>query len=232
MIVTGAGVAQMLEGKKRLTEEERLEHYWNTKHPRMPIIYKGRAIRGYDKRIDIDVRNMIWPDDHMLRDVVDKYNLRQETYDETAWACQRFACSIFKYVGDKKNSQIEECWQFPNETLVTKQGDCEDGSILLSSLLINAGVPSWRVRVTAGLVQSAPTAPEGGHAYTTYCRETDSNWIVLDWCYYADPQRPVADKPLAKDLDKYKDIWFSFNDRYSWSHKRYNVIDNVKKEPI
>lgn len=222
----------MLEGKRRLTEEEKIELYWNNKHPRMPIIYNGRGIRNYNKRLDIDVRNMIWDDDYILSDAVDKYNIRQDSADETAWAAQRFICKILNYVGDEENSKIIECWQFPNETLITKCGDCEDGSLLMASLMLNAGIPAWRVRVTAGLVKAGNAAETGGHCYVTYCRETDNNWIILDWCYYPDPARPVNLKPLAKDIDNYKEIWFSFNSKYSWSHKQYENFGNIKEEPV
>ena len=109
--------------------------------------------------------------------------------------------------------------------------NCEDGAILMASLMLNAGITPWRVRVTAGSVQPSPTAKMGGHAYVTYCREHDNNWVILDWCYYADSRVPVQDKPYAKLVATYKDIWFSFNNTFSWAHKEYDIIKDIKEEP-
>ena len=52
--------------------------------------------------------------------------------------------------------------------------------------------------------------------------------MILDWCYLADPQISIQDKPLAKSgghRNAYKDIWFSFNDEYSWSQRAFEITD-------
>ena len=41
-------------------------------------------------------------------------------------------------------------WQFPDETLHEKKGDCEDRALLIASLLIASGVSSYNVRVALG----------------------------------------------------------------------------------
>lgn len=205
--------------------------FWNNKYPKQEIIYAGRGIRNYNNRIPIDVRRMVWPDDYILKSIIKSNNLQKSTFDESAHACQQFVVRLLRYVGDKESAGLEECWQFPNETVAIKTGDCEDGAILMASLILNCGVPSWRIRVTAGLVQSAPTAPKGGHAYVTYCRETDNNWVVLDWCYYQDSRTPIKSKPIANTVSIYKDIWFSFNNEFSWSHKQFDVISGIKEKP-
>jgi len=202
-----------------------MKQFWNDKHPKKPIIYQGRAIRGCEDRINVDVRNMIWEDDRMLSAVT---NTMLGSNDDKALSCQRYVVSRIKYVSDKTSANIEECWQYPNETLTTCTGDCEDGAILMASLMLNAGVPEWRVRVTAGIVQASPTAETGGHAYVTYCRESDNNWVVLDWCYLEDSKYIVQAKPLFKEKSQYKAIWFSFNNLYSWAHEDYGVIGGIK----
>lgn len=110
-------------------------------------------------------------------------------------------------------------------TFVFKNGtighNCEDGAILITSLLIHAGVPVWRVKVAAGYVQSSPTAPQGGHAYSIYLAN-DGEWRILDWCYLEDSNLRVKDKPLAKkggQNNAYKDTWFTFNSKYSWNQQ-------------
>lgn len=49
-----------------------------------------------------------------------------------AWHCLDFVCRHVAY-----KSEVREHWQFPAETLAREQGDCEDTSILLTSLLRN-----------------------------------------------------------------------------------------------
>lgn len=201
------------------------QDYWNNKYPKQEIIYAGRAIRGHSKRIPIDVRCLISADDNVLKHVSSKF---KGTYDAIAWQVQKWAVRHLTYISDKKSAGLDEYWQYPYETEATRTGDCEDGAILIASLMLNAGVPAWRVRCTAGLVKSGKGAATGGHAYVTYCRETDNNWVVLDWCYLEDSRRPVAKKPIFKTLKNYKDIWFSFNHLYSWSHKSYSNFKGVK----
>lgn len=116
--------------------------------------------------------------------------------------------------------------------------NCEDGAILIAALLINAGIPSWRVKVAAAEVLADPVvAPSeselGGHAYCIYLADrADSKrkleWVVLDWCYLQDPEVPIEKKPLARDGGQegaYKDIWFTFNDEHSWAQSAFEVKD-------
>jgi predicted transglutaminase-like cysteine proteinase len=201
-----------------------MKDYWNNKHPKKSIIYAGRGVRGYDQRINIDVRNMVWGDDAMLQSITSNI---YGSNDEKALIIQRYIVNNFKYVDDKVSSGLEECWMFPNESLVLRQGDCEDGSILMASLMLNAGIPNWRVRVTAGLVKAGKAAETGGHCYVTYCRETDNNWVILDWCYLQDANIDIKNKPIMRDKKEYLNIWFSFNDEYSWSHETYGVIEKL-----
>jgi hypothetical protein len=132
---------------------------------------------------------------------------------------QKWVVCNLQYLGDDINNYTMEYWQFPFETLADKTGDCEDGALLIASLALNAGVPSFRIRVVAGMVQPAPTAPQGGHGYVSYLREADNQWVILDWCYLEDSSIPVSSKPLHKNNPYYKEIWFSFNDKYSWSDR-------------
>ena len=204
------------------------KRYWNTKHPKEPIIYGGRSLKTKNDRIDIDVRRMIWHEDVVIKKVVEKESLKKESFDETAWTCQKYVVKNMKYTDDKKTANMDEFWQFPNESLVTFQGDCEDGAILMASLMLNAGIPDWRVRVSAGMVSVGKGAATGGHAYVTYCRESDNNWVVLDWCYYEDSSTSVDKKPIFKDKKRYKEIWFSWNHVYSWSHKTIDVVEKLE----
>lgn len=212
---------------------EDLKNYWNNRWVKQPIIYSGRALRNSNGRINTDVRNFIIAEDYILKDIVERYNLKKETYNETAHACQKFVVENLKYKDDLETNGCEEFWQFPFETLVSTYADCEDGAILMASLMINAGIPNWRVKVVGGTVKPQPTAPLGGHAYCIFLADRKSGelaWEIHDWCYYEDSEIPTGEKPLAKDggyNNTYIDVWFTFNNEFTWSNEEV-VIDQQR----
>lgn len=194
------------------------ETYWNEKHPFIEQMYSGRPLPN-GRPYSMDVRRYIWPNDLSLRRVVEQHRLCCDNNDDTAGKVQRYVCDFMKYVADTLIGSAEY-WLFPAESLAMRQGDCEDGAILMASLLLNA-LPiehHWRVRVSAGDVQIPGTSKTGGHAYVTFCRCTDNEWVILDWCYYPDSSLRVQQKPLAKDKSEYQKVWFSFNHHHAWSH--------------
>ncbi|MFX1498635.1 MAG: DUF4332 domain-containing protein [Promethearchaeota archaeon] len=214
------------------------QNYWNNKWERAHIIYTGRALRGeqYKKEIDVDVKSFMKKNDSILQHVIYKLQLRRETPNDTAWACQKFVCEFLRYTYDDISSECPEYWQFPFESIQSEIGDCEDGAILIASLLINTGIPSWRVKVCAAQVIADPmVAPSdselGGHSFCIYLADRPESsrkleWVVLDWCYLQDPDIPVEKKPLARNggqENAYKDVWFTFNDVYSWAQNNFEV---------
>ena len=141
-----------------------------------------------------------------------------------------------KYANDDVTVDCPEFWLFPFESIQSEIGDCEDGAILIAALLINAGIPSWRVKVCAAQVVADPVfAPSetdlGGHAYCIYLADRPESerkleWVILDWCYLQDPEVDIKEKPLARDGGQegaYRDIWFTFNDEYSWAQSAFEI---------
>jgi hypothetical protein len=198
-------------------------HYWNNKWQQAPITYTGRALRGHNERIVCDVKDFITANDVILEEVIHDYQLRKSSHNATAHAIQQFVVRFLEYAGDEEASECPEFWQFPFETLQSGIGDCEDGAILMASLMIQTGIPAYRVKMCAGYVQESPTAPQGGHAYCIYLADLSGggqNWVVMDWCYYEDSQTAPEYKPLAKNggyNGYYQDLWFTFNNEYSWN---------------
>ncbi|MFW9826783.1 MAG: DUF4332 domain-containing protein [Candidatus Thorarchaeota archaeon] len=212
--------------------------YWNNKWEKAPIIYTGRALRAeaYKKQIDVDVKSFIKKNDAILWHVITQVGLRKKTPNETALAIQNFVCNFLKYKYDDITAEVPEFWLFPFESIQAEIGDCEDGAILIASLLINAGIPSWRVKVTAAEVIAdpifAPSESEvGGHSYCLYLADRPDSerkleWVILDWCYLQDPEVPIEKKPLARDggtESAYKDVLFTFNDEFSWAQTALEV---------
>lgn len=205
------------------------EAFWHAKHPTVDQMYKGRPLPGTDKRFDIDVRHFIWDRDITLQRIIESNHLRKDKNDDAVLAIQKYVVSRIQYHKDESLGN-PEYWLFPEETLNLKRGDCEDGAILIASLILNA-LPKahhWRVRVAAGWVREAPTAPQGGHAYCTYCRTTDNEWVPIDWCYFQDSGVPVSGKILIRDRTVYQDVWFSFNHLHAYSHTNFKLEGRVR----
>lgn len=214
--------------------EKQLRDYWNNKWEKKSVIYTSRTLPKRTTEISTDVRSFICANDDIVKELIEKYDLKKKTYNETAHACQKFVVDFLTYTDDETNDGAEEFWQFPCETIASRLGDCEDGAILMASLMINAGIPNWRVKVAAGTVQPQPTAPLGGHAYCIYLADRadeTKEWEIHDWCYFEDSAVPTGKKYLAKDggyKGVYKDIWFTFNNQYAWSNEISKVEGRVK----
>lgn len=185
--------------------------------PEKYIEYRGRPLAGTKtKRFPMDVRSFVWPKDKQVQRMAEAVTAEIDTNDEKAWAIQKFAVKNLKYVGDEKKG-CPEFWLFPAETLALRKCDCEDGGILIASMLLSV-LPEYehhRVWVVAGLVKSGRGASTGGHAYCVYIRESDDRPVILDWCYYEDSEVGVGDKPSAFDNDNYIEAWFLFNHKES-----------------
>ena len=79
-----------------------------------------------------------------------------------------------------KDSDDFDLWQFPSETLSLGTGDCEDKSFLCASLLLAAGIPGDRVRVTVGAICSSHVSKSiEGHAWTMYL-DSRGSWRILE----------------------------------------------------
>ena len=63
-----------------------------------------------------------------------------------------------------------------------------------------------------------------------YLLADDGNWRILDWCYLQDSKLPIKKKPLAKDGGQrkaYKEVWFTFNDKFSWNQKSLQLNGRI-----
>jgi len=93
---------------------------FDNKYPKATWIYHCRRVPGNRNKkanIAMDVRSFIFEDDMILKDVVRRYNLKDENIDKTALNCQNWVVNNIKYVSDMNNEGYTEFWQFPNETV-------------------------------------------------------------------------------------------------------------------
>ena len=195
---------EIIELQKKLLEqneeESEWEEYWNNKYPKQDISYKREEKDG---QYLVDVRTYFnLPDSHIP-------TVTGTTNDAKAAKALFWVIDNITYVADKTTYGFDEFWARAYQTLKRKKGDCEDGAILLANIMLKSGIPYWRIRLNAGDVKG------GGHAYVTYCRETDNQFVVLDWCYWAN-RLPVKDRNLHSEERDYYSIWFSWNSKYSF----------------
>jgi len=199
------------DDKKEEPMELQGADYWDNKWPKNQVTYKARG------QYSMDVRNLIPNRSYILDPVVAgnaKKNANGDNYDEMAMALLRFVVSHLTYESDDKVYNQPEFWQHPEITLAMRKGDCEDGALLLASLMRVAGIPAYRVKLCAGWVKS--NGGRGGHAYVIYLAD-DNKWYTLDWCYWADASIFNFKKKCHEDNTDYQEIWWTANDEYSWA---------------
>ena len=188
---------QLNENKPK---EYEIKQYWDNKIPTNDkYTYPARSSLKDNKPLKVDPRIFLNPIDNRIP------RTTRGTNDEKAYKCLKYVFHRVQYTSDMKQFKSIEEWLFAWETFSLRKGDCEDGAILLANMMIKSGIPSWRVRLNAGDVKG------GGHCWVTYLRESDNQWVILDWCYwYKDAIKGL----LWKDAEKYYDIWFSFNQEH------------------
>jgi len=98
-------------------------------------------------------------------------------------------------------AESDDVWTCALGTYFRGNGDCEDGAILLHGLLLAAGLEPGRLITAFGRVGT----DREGHAWLTYRRESDGNWVVLDWTAAVgsdvDVLTPIGDLPYYATVD-------------------------------
>jgi len=203
-------IDDLKEGINKDKKQNELEEYYNNKYPKSNITYKRTDKLG---TIKIDVRQFLNKNNYMLP----KF---EGTDDEKALQSLQWVIKNIKYTPDKTEYGLLEYWAFNYETMNVKKGDCEDGAILLYCIMRNSGIPAWKIRLNAGNVTG------GGHAYLVYYCEETEKWVVLDWCYWSN-KLEIIDRKDYKDESNYQQIWFSWNEEYSWTKGLNTEADNL-----
>jgi predicted transglutaminase-like cysteine proteinase len=166
-------------------------------------------------------------------------------YDVQVLNCLKWVSTNIKYVKDSNKWSLPDRWCTPDETLTLevttkngthygpRQGDCEDGAILLYYLCRCKGVPANRLLLFCGDVQG------GGHCWLTYKpRAYPLNFVFLDWCYdkniqstelrhkfYVNSESKMSefkndDKTRIKS--NYQSIWWAWNEETNIKNFKYD----------
>jgi len=153
-----------------------------------------------------------YPND-FIRDLAMEIVHPQDSDDVKMGKINRWVVDNIEYMTDEEQYGYAELWVPPVMLLKTKKGDCEDGAFLIMSLGLNAGVDPTRLRMYGGFVDAGPGAASGGHGWVAYRRESDDEWVAVDFSYYPDLRAMDYRTPL-KDDEKYVDDYFFMTNRY------------------
>jgi len=205
----------------KLQELDEHKNFWDNKHPKKHIRYRRPIYTGKDnwELYSVSVTDFIMPNDFDILERIEANNLFVNDRLKINEAVPRIyaeAKQNYSYKYDSKSLGMSEFWKFPPETLCARHGDCEDWGNLIASFLIAAGVPSWRVRVTYGVINA------GGYGHSTvYVLDDDmQTWRHLNSTEPDPIHKNLSDYPkfgggdaLGIDPDR---VWGSFNDKFAW----------------
>ena len=144
--------------------------------------------------------------------------------DFIVYNCFKFVKDNIKYTPDFERPYPED-WKFPVETLCDKYGDCEDGSLLMVSLWLNCNIPSYRCKIALGWALGK-NKTKFYHAYPIYLRESDNEWVVMDWNSADVNNFAVWKRPFAKNNPFYLKPDKTFNNEFVWAQKDFEINRN------
>jgi hypothetical protein len=200
-----------------------------------PIVPSGRHVVGVRSRrsYDIDVREFLTS----ARNAVMEREVRKTIphyLRARRGSVARFeargpgsfdlrAAVIASYVADTiayqaRPGKERDPWQFPDETLAIKAGDCEDRAFLIASLLLAAGVSPFNVRVAFGRMVVDDTPHD--HMWVVYKNER-GHWALIEPLRLgralADEHLPTP-RPLGAPAPEVRYVpRFLFNNVHLWA---------------
>ena len=125
-------------------------------------------INDYEKLKKYDMTVFITPDSENIRSFANGISTNDPIQ------IYKFVRDEIEYTEDYLTYEYRfEYWQFPEETLRLRTGDCEDQAILLCTLFRAKGYEPDDVKVVFGL-----TSANTGHAWVELFY--DGNWVVFD----------------------------------------------------
>lgn len=208
-----------------------------------PIVPSCRPAVGSDKNYDVDVREFLVSE----RNVVMRRTLERDIHDyilkqngEPQFFTSRKPGSfdyrvsmIAEFVTHKiayERTDTIDPWQFPEETLSLKRGDCEDRALLLASLFLASGISAYNVRVCLGKMRLFFADADGSsknedvdHVWVMYKNEV-GQWQVIE---PACAQKHNIQETSARIPSQAEYIpYFMFNDTHLWQVRRDTTFNS------
>lgn len=172
------------------------------------IVLAARNVPGTTTRYDIDLREYLTTASNaVVRREIDAavdglptdgdraffWSRRPGSFDHRVRTICHHLSATVRYQR-KANRGLKE-WLFPDETIASKGGDCEDHAFLLAAMILASGVSGYVVRVALGRLANTVTGNATDHAWVMYKNES-GHWLLLDPLIYtqdaAVTARPVA----------------------------------------
>ncbi|HRI39445.1 MAG TPA: transglutaminase domain-containing protein, partial [Nitrospira sp.] len=198
------------------------------------IVPSSRSVVGYTRghTYNIDVREFLVTSRNevmhqTLNNTIKKFASKRDdgwdffqsrdrgSFDFRAAIVMDFVHTAIAY----SNGRAGDPWQFPDETLEVREGDCEDRALLMASLLLASGISSYNVRVVLGKMRLRK--PNGrftdrDHVWVMYKNEA-GKWHVLE-PLLSKKRRPTrwTDKDQFTPLSAEYIPYFLFNDSHLW----------------
>ena len=195
------------------------KNYWNNKWPRATIFYNARQGRAYD------IKRFIAANCALFFPLRQKLSINDnDEQEDIALKVLKYMVKNYTYLRDS-----DEYWQFPEETYYALTGDCEDFSNLYVSICRTLGISAYRIKVCTGWVKVLEGSGFIGHAYPIFLAK-DNQWRIMDCTYSTDIETEVLDRPVASLDKRYKDIWFTYNDCFSWRQKDMEIKEKRLKD--
>jgi Transglutaminase-like superfamily len=136
------------------------------------------------------------------------------SFDHRAHLIAAFVAETIKY-----KAAFLDYWQFPDETLWVKEGDCEDRALLMASLLLASGVSGHNVRVALGKLRVSKKSGkrrEYDHAWVMYKTE-DGRWTLLEPLQLHREAKGAFHPETPSGLAQAEYVpYFVFNDVHLW----------------
>jgi hypothetical protein len=139
------------------------------------------------------------------------------SFDHRADVVAAFVADAVRYV---RRPGKTDPWQFPDETLAVRGGDCEDRALLIASLLLASGVSPYNVRVALGHVEVTPAgrgrALRRDHVWVMYKTES-GRWALIEPLHTKRVDRSAAGAKLDVRVGAAAYVpRFLFNDQHLW----------------
>jgi hypothetical protein len=148
-------------------------------------------------------------------------------FDFRVRKCQEYLKNI-SYSDAKSNY---DTWQFPEETLELKTGDCEDLAFMLASLIFSCGISDYCVRVALGKVINHASTGKNQHwehAWVMYQNE-NGVWEIIEPLLFARQTKtkktgtlPDALSPASFDIEYLPH--YVFNRHHLWRVRTYDTV--------
>ncbi len=149
------------------------------------------------------------------------------SFDYRAFVISSFVSEKIAY----KSKSGEDPWQFPDETIFLKSGDCEDRAFLIASLMIGSGISPYNIRVVLGKIfmTRGSKQSEFDHMWVMYKNEA-GQWTLIEPLKAISSEKTLKNKPLKQKKSELQKIItqtsptiveyrpsFLFNDSHLWA---------------